>query len=211
MDKRCGVLIACILLGGCIGHETNFQASQEERDAMLLNKRMKEGCQFVRDQDAYRECLLNTYYSQYPKGYRTAELSDGEPIAIVSEARASSCTGTQNQRMVNQVAPLPSVGPQIIPYSTREVTTTDSVYTHDYVMPQATVVKTQEVVAQVPVEQPLPVVQPVVMPQPVQTPIPQQDPTWWENYQQNRTAPVVSKPVCPCPDPNDPCPQCFEK
>ena len=113
------------------------------------------------------------------------------------------------------MAPLPSAGPQIVPYSTSEVTTIDSAYTQDYVMPQqTTVVKTQEIVAQVPVEQPLPpppVVQPVVMPQPVAAPAPQQDPSWWDSYQQTRTTPVVTQPVCPCPDPNDPCPQCFEK
>ena len=68
MDKRWAILVACVLLGGCVAHETDLQAAQDERDAALLNKRTKEGCQFVRDQDAYRKCLLNTYYSQYPKG-----------------------------------------------------------------------------------------------------------------------------------------------
>ena len=210
MNKSSVALLACVLLGGCVAHETNFQVAQEERDAMLLSKRMKEGCQFVRDQDAYRECLLNTYYSQYPKGYQTAELIDGEPIAIISDARAG-CGASQNQRIVSQVAPLPSSGPQIIPYATSEVTTVDSTYTQNYTAPQATIVKTQEVVAQVPVSQSLPPPQPVVMPQPVVTQVPQQDTSWWDNYQQTRTTPVVNQPVCPCPDPNDPCPQCFEK
>jgi len=213
MNKKWAILLGCALLCGCVGHETNLQAAQEERDAMLLNKRMKEGCQFVRDQDAYRECLLNTYYSQYPKGYRTAELVDGEPIAIVSESKTTSCEASKSQRMVSQVAPLPNLnGPQIVPYSTSEVTTIDSTYTQDYVAPQqATVVKTQEIVAQVPVAQPIPTVQPVVMPQPVAVPPSQQDPSWWDSYQQTRVEPVVARPVCPCPDPNDPCPQCFEK
>ncbi len=211
MNKSWVILLGCALLCGCVAHETDLQVAQEERDAMLLNKRMKEGCQFVRDQDAYRECLLNTYYSQYPKGYQTAELIDGEPIAIVSDSQVSYGTSSQNQRMVSQVAPLPSSGPQIIPYATSEVTTVDSTYTHNYTAPQTTIVKTQEVVAQVPVSQPLPPPQPVVMPQPVVTPAPQQDPSWWDNYQQTRPTPVVNRPVCPCPDPNDPCPQCFEK
>jgi len=208
MDRRWLILLGGALLGGCVSHETNLQVAQEERDAMLLNKRIKEGCQFVRDQDAYRECLLNTYYSQYPKGYQTAELVDGEPIAIVSNSRASY---TQGQRMVTQVAPLPSPGPQIVPYSTSEVTTVDSTFTQDYVAPKTTIVKTEEVVAQVPVAQPAPVVQPVVMPQPVVVQAPQQDPSWWDSYQQTRVTPVSVQPVCPCPDPNDPCPQCFEK
>ena len=207
MDKRWVILLGCVLLGGCVAHETDFQVAQEERDAMLLNKRMKEGCQFVRDQDAYRECLLNTYYSQYPKGYRTAELVDGEPIAVISNSQSY-----QGQRMVSQVAPLPSAGPQIVPYSTSEVTTVDSTYTQDYVAPQqTTIVKSQEIVAQVPVPPPAPVVQPVVIPQPVVTPAPQKDPSWWENYQQTRVITPTVTVKCPCDDPNDPCPQCYEK
>ena len=219
MKKSGIILLVSFLLAGCVAHETDFQAAQEERDAMLLNKRMKEGCQFVRDQDAYRECLLNTYYSQYPKGYRTAELVDGEPVAIISESKYGSYQG---QQRVTQVAPLPPSGPQIVPYATSEITTVDSTYTQDYVAPQATITRTQEIVAQVPVAQvpvaqplptppPAPVVQPVVMPQPVVTPAPQQDPSWWDSYQQTRATPVAVQPVCPCPDPNDPCPQCFEK
>lgn len=212
MDKSWVILLACVLLGGCVAHETNFQKAQDERDAMLLNKRMKEGCQFVRDQDAYRECLLNTYYSQYPKGYQTAELVDGESLAIVSNTQNSYGSYAQGQRTVTQVAPLPPLnGPQIVPYSTSEVTTIDSTYTQDYVAPQATVVKTQEVVAQVPVSAPLPVSQPVAMPQPVPTQGPNTQPVWWDNYQQTRTPVQAAKPVCPCPDPNDPCPQCYEK
>ena len=208
MKKTWAFLLGCALLGGCVGYEADLQDAQQERDALLLQKRMKEGCTFVRDQDAYRECLLNTYYSQYPKGYQTAELVDGEPIAIVSNASASYTQG------VTQVAPLPSSGPQIIPYSTTEITTTDSTFTQEYVTPQATVVQTREVVAQVPVEtalpEPVPVVQPVAISEPVQQPVVQQDPTWWDNYQQTRT--VIQPTVqCPCEDPNDPCPQCYEK
>ena len=212
MKKTWTILMGCALLCGCVGYEADLQDAQKERDAMLLQKRMKEGCTFVRDQDAYRECLLNTYYSQYPKGYQTAELVDGEPIAVIS----NSNTGyMQNQYATTQVAPLPAIAsPQIVPYSTTEVTTTDTTFTQEYVTPQATVVQTREVVAQVPVEAPLPepenVVRTVAMPEPVQQPVVQQDPTWWDNYQQNRT--VVQPTVkCPCDDPNDPCPQCYEK
>ena len=107
---------------------------------------------------------------------------------------------------------MPASGPQIVPYSTSEVTTVDSTYTQDYVAPQqTTIVKSQEIVAQVPVPPPAPVVQPVVIPQPVVTPAPQKDPSWWENYQQTRVITPTVTVKCPCDDPNDPCPQCYEK
>ena len=34
--------------------------------------------------------------------------------------------------------------------------------------------------------------------------------TWWETYQETKQ-PAQPKVVCPCPDPNDPCPQCVTK
>ncbi len=224
MKKIWGVLFGCTLLAGCIGYETDLQDAQQERDALLLQKRTKEGCTFVRDQDAYRECLLNTYYSQYPKGYQTAELVDGEPIAIVGNSFSGYAQATA------QVAPLPPSTPKVVPYSTTEITTTDSTFTQEYVTPQATVVQAREVVAQMPVFEPLPIpqkmvaqvpvetalpepapmVRTVAIPESVQQPVVQQDPTWWENYQQNRTV-VQSAVKCPCDDPNDPCPQCYEK
>lgn len=43
----------------------------------------------------------------------------------------------------------------------------------------------------------------------VETTIKPKEKTWWETYREKR---MKDKPVvCPCTDPNDPCPQCVEK
>jgi hypothetical protein len=35
--------------------------------------------------------------------------------------------------------------------------------------------------------------------------------TWWDTYQEEKENEVSLEPVCPCMDPNDPCPQCVDK
>ena len=243
MKKSLTLLCGCVLLSACVGHETNLQANQEERDALLYQKRAQEGCQFVRDQDAYRECLLNTYYSTHPATYDTAELVNGKSIAIVKEK------ATYQQGIVPQVAPLPATHAQILSY-----TETTSVAPEYYAQQgQRQVVQARGQVLPPPpmIEQPRPQVVPSPMeqgqmiiseeiysqqipvmaePAPAQLPIVQvsnnqiqpapvvpvvaapktQEQTWWQNYQENRQV-VSNKPGCPCADPNDPCPQCYEK
>ncbi len=44
----------------------------------------------------------------------------------------------------------------------------------------------------------------------VPAPQPLPDKTWWETYQEEKQ-PAKPTVVCPCPDPNDPCPQCVTK
>ena len=63
--------------------------------------------------------------------------------------------------------------------------------------PKAVTVERTETVVEKPVEV-------VPMPQPLP------EKTWWETYQEEKQ-PAQPKVVCPCPDPNDPCPQCVTK
>ena len=63
--------------------------------------------------------------------------------------------------------------------------------------PKTVTVERTETVVEKPVEV-------VPMPQPLP------EKTWWETYQEEKQ-PAQPKVVCPCPDPNDPCPQCVTK
>ena len=61
-------------------------------------------------------------------------------------------------------------------------------------------------------QQPVVVQQPQLQRQPV---IVQQETkpvqkTWWQENKQKHVVKVVV-PACPCKDPNDPCPQCYQK
>ena len=216
MKKKLAILLACSLLGACVYHETDMQLAQEQRDAALMQKRAQVGCSFLRDHDAYRQCLLDTYYSKYPTGYTTREMTNGQSVAIVNGGaqaqpltfssgcgcntcnRPAPTCSTCNQGQM-QVAPLPASGPQIVPYTTTATTTVGTTCTKNY-MPQVASVTTTEVIPPLKV-QPLPAPTPVAPPP---------EPTWWQEYQTTKKVEPV-KPVCPCPDPNDPCPQCVDK
>lgn len=195
MKKHLLVILGCSLLGACVSHETDLQAAQEKRDMALAQKRAEVGCAFIRDHDAYRQCIMNTYYMQHPATYETHELTTGQPVAVISN---SGC-GCGKPACAAKVAPLPACGPQIVPYSTSESRTVETTCTQNFQAQEASVTTTEV----------LPPPAPVKI---VTEPAPEPDPTWWETYQaEKKPEPAPAKPVCPCPDPNDPCPQCFDK
>ena len=199
MKKHLLVVLGCSLLGACVAHEANLQAAQEKRDAALMQKRSEVGCTFIRDHDAYRQCIMNTYYMQHPATYETHELTTGQPIAVISNA------GCGRSGCADKVAPLPASGPQIVPYSASESRTVETTCTQNYQTQEASVTTTEVLPPPAPV-------QIVTQPAPVPAAEPEPDPTWWETYQaEKKPEPAPAQPVCPCPDPNDPCPQCFDK
>lgn len=199
MKKHLLVVLGCSLLGACVAHETDFQVAQEKRDMALLQKRSEIGCTFIRDHDAYRQCVMNTYYMQQPQGYETHELTTGQPIAVISNP------GCGSAGCANKVAPLPAGGPQIVPYSTSESRTVETTCTQNYQAQEASVTTTEVLPPPAPV-------QIVTQSAPEPVPVAEPEPTWWETYQsEKKPEPVPVHPVCPCPDPNDPCPQCFDK
>lgn len=194
MKKQLLVVLGCTLLGACVAHETDLQAAQAKRDMALMQKRSETGCAFIRDHDAYRQCIMNTYYMQHPATYETKELTTGQPVAVISNP-------TCNQGCAAKVAPLPASGPQIVPYSTSESRTVETTCTQNFQAQEASVTTTEVLPPPAPVQ---------IVTQPAPQPDP--DPTWWETYQaEKKPEPKPEKPVCPCPDPNDPCPQCFDK
>ena len=198
MKKHLLLVLGCSLLGACVAHETDIQAAQEKRDAALMQKRSEVGCTFLRDHDAYRQCIMNTYYMQHPQTYETHELTTGQPIAVISNS------GCGNAGCAAKVAPLPASGPQIVPYSTSESRTVETTCTQNYQAQEASVTTTEVLPPPAPVQ-----IVTQAAPAPAE---PEPDPTWWETYKAEKTPePAPAKPVCPCPDPNDPCPQCFDK
>jgi len=174
-----------------------LQAAQQKREEALAQKRAEVGCAFVRDHDAYRQCVMNTYYLQHPQGYETHELTTGQPIAVISNP------GCVQAGCATKVAPLPASGPQIVPYSTSESRTVETTCTQSYQAQEASVTTTEVLPPPAPVK---------IVTEPAPAPAPDPDPTWWETYQaEKKPEPAPEKPTCPCADPNDPCPQCFDK
>ena len=146
MKKHLLLVLGCSLLGACVAHEADIQAAQEKRDAALMQKRSEVGCTFLRDHDAYRQCIMNTYYMQHPQTYETHELTTGQPIAVISN------TSCGNAGCAAKVAPLPASGPQIVPYSTSESRTVETTCTQNYQAQEASVTTTEVLPPPAPVQ-----------------------------------------------------------
>ncbi len=218
MKKLLSLTLALGLLSGCSSFEPDVYEAADERAQHREEIRQSVGCQFVDDHAAYRKCVLSTYESSKPKTFSVTTASNGEPVAVVSNgelkptnpALLAKTTETQTTAMemvpvqpVSTCTSLPGmVGP--CTYQTQEMYEVQ-LPAQPCVAPCAPIaeapkvvtVSTTETVTEKPIE---------VVPMPA----PEPEKTWWETYQETQPE---KKPtlVCPCEDPNDPCPQCVTK
>ncbi len=231
MKKLSSLVPVLALLAGCTSYNPDIDVAAEQRAQNRSEIRAEIGCQFADSHAAYRECLLNTYNKNKPRTYCTTTTETGASVAVVSEGevlptneaimqQAAIRTGMVTVQPMPVVAPAPTVIP-ITPQETVPCTTapgqpctyqtTGEVYEMEVPAtpcgaaecpplmegPKTVTVTTTETVTEKPIE---------VVPAP--EPLPEK--TWWETYQEEK-APEAPKVVCPCPDPNDPCPQCNPK
>ncbi|MBQ9090612.1 MAG: hypothetical protein IJY58_06150 [Alphaproteobacteria bacterium] len=237
MKKLLCIGVGLTLLSACTAFEPDLDKAAEERAKNRAEIRNAIGCQFVDDHDAYRRCVIATYENNKPKTYTVAEDCSGQPVAVVSEGVSKGTVMADGQVQTKQVTttvkevavqPAPQPVVQTVPavqvqpaqvvvqevapcgmaancvYKTQELyeaemkpCTTCAPQKVIVEQPKVVTVTTTETV----VEKPLEVV-------PAPKPLPNE--TWWETYQKEK-APAQPKVVCPCPDPNDPCPQCVTK
>lgn len=209
MKKLLCLGVALTVLSACSGYEPDIDSAAEKRAENRAEVRAEIGCQFADDHNAYRRCLLSTYENNKPKTFTTSQDASGQPVAVVSngvsrgktssvikKTSAGTCDVTmpcyyQTQdvyEMTLPEAPCPSCV---------QVQQPQYVAEQPQIVAQPPVVEQKETV----VEKPLEVV-------PMPQPLPEK--TWWETYQEEQK-PAEPKIVCPCPDPNDPCPQCVVK
>ena len=190
------VLMACGGLVACTSYEPDQDIAAETRREAQVAYHQEVGCPAVDDHEAYRNCVIETYYKGSPKTFVPAKLPDGRSVAIVRNDRTSSYDEETNTYKTERVVVIETVEtikgqePKIINSETKtEVIETPA----------------PEPVTAMP-EQPTPnemVVEEVVVNEP--------EKTWWETYQKEKTAEAIQEPTCPCPDPNEPCPQCIDK
>ena len=192
--KKALVIFSALTLAACtVGYETDIDRAAAKREANIDARHQINGCTFVRDHEAYKTCIMNTYKLNSPATYTTQNMQDGRPVAVFSQGQpASSACGLKpipKQQEYEWAAPT-------------TVSQTNSVETvcQKRFEPQQTVIQTVEETIPPPTPEVIFVQQEPVAPVVVAAP-PQ--PKW--------TAPVQREPVCPCADPNDPCPQCYDK
>ncbi len=211
MKKLLCLGVALTMLSACSSYDPDLDAAAEKRAENRAEVRAEIGCQFANDHEAYRRCLLSTYKNNKPKTFTTSQDCKGQPVAVVSSgAVVSNNTGSGNgvngNGTVSGVASVACTADSVTPclYQTQDVyemtmpcPTCQVQPQQQFVVEQPQVIEQKETV----VEKPLEVV-------PMPQPLPEK--TWWETYQEEQK-PAEPKVVCPCPDPNDPCPQCVTK
>ncbi len=193
--KKALIILGALTLTACsVGYETNLDKAAAKREANIDARHQVSGCTFIRDHEAYKTCLMNTYNVNTPATYTTQTMQDGRPVVVMSQ-------GTQATSTACGLKPIPAQ-PEYEWAAPTTVSQTNSVETvcQKKFEPQQTIVQTVEETIPPPTPEVVFVqqepVQPVVVQQPVQQ-------VW--------TAPVPVAPTCPCADPNDPCPQCYDK
>ncbi len=194
--KQSFIVLSTLLLGACtVGHETDMDAAAARREMNIEARHEVTGCTFVKDHEAYKNCLLNTYRLNSPATYSTSTLSDGRSVAIIHS----------NQQMGTSASacglkPLPNSADKYewaAPTTASETKTVETVCQKKF-EPQQTVIQTVEERVAPPEPEIIFVQQEEqIAPLPPPPPMP-------PKY-------VVKEPVCPCEDPNDPCPQCYDK
>ncbi|MDY6407837.1 MAG: hypothetical protein SPL08_03950 [Pseudomonadota bacterium] len=221
MKKSSLILCTSLALSGCMfGFDPDVDSAAETRAEHHDSYRQEFGCPLSDDHEAYRTCILNTYRATHPKTYKVEQAENGKSVAIVkNETKTSYDKDTdtyKTERVIvieteERLVPVP-----LQPGAPSEVTPSEvtpieptPINLNALNSPASDVAITNEVVAvsqentpQQTSEKPATKVQPTE-PKPT---------TWWDTYQQKKgKTPTAQKPICPCPDPNEPCPQCVDK
>ena len=191
MKKLGIVLAACGLVAACTSYEPDQDIAAEKRREAQVAYHQDVGCPMVDDHEAYRNCVINTYYKNSPKTFVPAKLPDGRSVAIIRNDQTSSYDEATDT------------------YKTERVVVIETVETISGKPAEA-----KMPVVETPAPTPAPVVAEQPKPAPKAEPVPAEtevrEQTWWETYQKEKPAEVAA-PQCPCPDPNEPCPQCIDK
>ena len=195
--KKTLVIMGSLLLSACVAHDTDLDAQAAQRQARLNMRHQTTGCTFAHDHDAYRNCILNTYYMRQPRTYVPAELDNGKPLAVTGQGYRMGAPVLQT---IAEPQPVQLwAAPAVEAHSSSVETVCEKTY-----QPQEAVITTTEMPLNPPPAEVIVVEQ---EPAPVAQPQPR---TWWTEYKENKPAPAPA-PKCPCEDPNDPCPQCYDK
>ena len=190
MKKLSITLCACLALSGCmLGFDSDVDSSAATRNSHRADYRSEFGCPLTDNHEAYRQCLLNTYYGTHPKTFRTTVDANGNSVAVIKDETKSSYdkdTGNYKTERVIVIETEERLVPAPIP------------------MPElAPVEPTPDLEEDCDEEKAEPAPQKV---EPAPT-------TWWDTYQKDKKTEkkLLDKDGCPCADPNDPCPQCYDK
>ena len=198
---RKGLIVLALALSACtVGYETNIDKAAAKREIDIDARHQASGCTFVRDHEAYRNCLLNTYNMNSPATYTTATMQDGRSVAVINQGASAHTTSACGLQPI----PVKEEYEWAAPTTVSQTRSVETVCQKKF-EPQQTVVQTVEEVI------PPPAPEVIFVQQEQEPPVEQQEVVVVEAPQPVWRAEPAPKVVCPCPDPNDPCPQCYDK
>ena len=238
MKKLPVILCACTILAGCGGSKTDFDEAAAIRAEKRDIYRSEYGCSFTDDHAAYRQCLLNTHYASHPKTFDATRNSDGQSVAVIRSDNTKSSynaeTGTYKTERVIVIETEEHLEPGVaiaanIPYTVEPLKAGEKSNKSqkkqaddaelDLLMEEEEndVTGAEEAWKDAdnlkgstiePVE-PTPSLSTTTATETAQTKVEKKE-TWWDTYQKDKPE-MTEEPQCPCPDPNEPCPQCVDK
>lgn len=228
MKKILFSVLMCSALSACL-FQSDYTPENAENRAL---KRAVEGCQVGDNHAAYRECMIQTQLKNSPKTYVTAELPNGEALAIIRNGNQPA-TQTITETTVVETTTTGAITTAEQTTETIEVveslpTPTDEIY---YLVDGVQMTPEQYVQYQEEQAKPCDCANKkqaevyIVVNGTQMTPTQYElylttgkventqqnvgEKTWWETYQENKPAPAPVQ--CSCDDPNVSCPFCYEK
>lgn len=213
MKKFAIILCAGVAVTACSNFEPDLDMARDIRDENNRLAREEVGCTFAGDHDAYRQCVLNTYYKNKPKTFVTGRTEDGKALAILKNESTSSydeSTGTyKTERVIvieteERLVDIPTPSPITATANLVETVPPLPAETKDPVVPAQNPAQNADEIVSDTVANSETITETVPPPEPIL----EKEETWWSQYKKQPAQPA---PVCPCPDPNEPCPQCVDK
>lgn len=217
MKKFAIILCAGVAVTACSNFEPDLDMARDIRDENNRLAREEVGCTFAGDHDAYRQCVLNTYYKNKPKTFVTGRTEDGKALAILKNESTSSydeSTGTyKTERVIvieteERLVDIPTPSPITTTANLVETVPPLPAETKDPVVPAQNPAQNPDQNADEIVSDTVVNSETITETVPPPEPILEKEETWWSQYKKQPAQPA---PVCPCPDPNEPCPQCVDK
>ncbi len=200
MKKLLCLTLGLSFLTACSSFDPDLDSAAEKRAENIAQKRAELGCPLLDANASYRDCVVETYNRTHPRTFTTSTLPDGQPVVVIRSSGQEFVVPAEKrivitkQEVIKEAVPAEQVSIEVqetndsVVYSQQPQVQTNSEKVITTQTTKTTVHQPDRIIV---------------------TPV--KEKTWWETYQTTKKPTQSRTIVCPCPDPNAPCPECVEK